>query len=301
MMGLPMKETRFAKLHPALCFAFFLMAICMSALVQHPIYLAASVFASLCLNISLSGKRAIKRFAGLIPFWAALSAMNPLLNTLGEHVLFQYWGRPYTLEALCYGMVLSGMFVAMLQWFAAYNAVMTEDKFSYLFAALAPSMALLLTTVLRMIPNLLRKAKQISAARRCIGMGAAENSGAKGKIQEGMANLSILTTWALEGSVITADSMNSRGYGAGKRTSFHGYRFQAADKAFGAAFAALLVCTLIGLIRGLGAAEFTPQIRIAPICGKDILGIAAYLLLLLLPSLLNLKEEIQWSISRSRI
>ena len=27
----------------------------------------------------------------------------------------------------------------MLEWMAVYNAVMTEDRFSYLFAALAPS------------------------------------------------------------------------------------------------------------------------------------------------------------------
>lgn len=296
-----MKETCFAKLHPALCFAFFVLAIGMTALVQHPIYLAISLLGALCLNITLSGLKALKRLLVLLPFWAVLSAINPLLNPLGEHTLFVYWGRPYTLEALCYGMVLSGMFVAMLQWFSAYNAVMTEDKFAYLFASLAPSLALLLTTVLRMIPNLMRKAKQIASARKCVGLSAGETASARDKLTEGMANLSALTSWALEGSVVTSDSMNSRGYGAGRRSCYHSYRFRAEDILSCAALTALAITALTILLNGGGQAQYTPILSIAPVTGINLLGAAAYLLFLLLPTLLNVKEEIQWSISRSRI
>ena len=296
-----MKETYFEKLHPALCFAYFALAICFSALVQHPAYLIANVLGALCLNISMRGLAALKRFVCVIPFWLFLSLINPLLNTLGEHVLFSYWGRNYTLEALCYGMVISGMFIAMLEWFTAYNAVMTEDKFSYLFASLAPSTALLLTTVLRMIPNLMRKAGQIASARKSIGMGATENASAREKINSGMTTLSALTSWALEGSVVTSDSMNSRGYGAGKRTCYHSYRFACGDACAGAVFSLLLCVFLIGLLRGAGEAEFTPEMRVTPITGEMLPSLIAYTLFLLLPTLLNLKEEIQWSISRSRI
>lgn len=297
----PMKETRFARLHPALCFAFLVLAIGMTALVQHPIYLAISLTGAMCLNVTLSGLKALKRSAARIPFWLVLSAINPLLNPLGERILFVYWGRPYTLEALCYGMVLSGMFVAMIQWFSAYNAVMTEDKFAYLFATLAPSLALLLTTVLRMIPSLLRKAKQIASARRCVGLGAGEGTAVKERLMEGMTNLSALTSWALEGSVVTSDSMNSRGYGAGRRSCYHSYRFRTEDVVFGAALIALTAAVLASVCSGSGTAQYTPKMLIAPMTGVNALGAAAYLLLLLMPTLLNVKEEIQWSISRSRI
>ena len=294
-----MKETYFAKLHPAVGFAFFMAAICTAVLVQHPAYLAASLLGALCLNISLTGTRALKRFAQQLPLWALLSAINPLLNTRGARVLFTCFGRPYTWEALCYGMAIAGMFIAMLQWFSAYNAVMTEDKFTYLFAALAPSMALLLTTVLRLIPNLLRQARQILSARRCVGLGG--QGDARQKLAGGMAALSVLTSWALEGSVVTADSMNSRGYGAGRRSCFHSYAFKAADIATSALLALLLAAALTALIGGGGAAEYTPEMLIAPIAGKNLWGLAAYALFLLTPSLLNLKEDIQWHISRSGI
>lgn len=293
-----MKETRFAKLHPALCFAFFASAIGMAALVQHPFYLAASLLSAVCLNISISGIGAIKRFLTLIPLWLVLSAVNPLLNTLGEHILFSCWGRPYTLEALCYGMVLSGMFVAMLEWLSAYNAVMTEDKFTFLFAALAPSLALLLTTVLRMIPNLMRKARQISSARKCIGMG---DGAAKNKLFEGMANISALTSWALEGSVVTSDSMNSRGYGTGKRSNYHSYYFGKSEIIVSGILSALLLIALISVLNGSTGTEYTPKMQIASVSGRHLFGGITYFLFLLTPSILNWKEEIQWIISKSKI
>lgn len=293
-----MKETCFEKLHPALCFAFFALAIGMAALVQHPFYLAASLLSAVCLNISMSGMKAIKRFVGLIPIWMILSAINPLLNTLGEHILFSYLGRNYTLEALCYGMVLSGMFVTMIEWFSIYNAVMTEDKFNYLFAALAPSLAQLLITVLRMIPNLMRKAKQISSARKCIGIG---DGVAKNKLSEGMANISALTSWALEGSVVTSDSMNSRGYGTGKRSNYHHYHFGKLEIIVSGFLLALLLIALLSILNGNATAEYTPIMQIESVSGRNLFGGIAYLLFLFTPAILNWKEEIEWSISRSKI
>jgi energy-coupling factor transport system permease protein len=62
------------------------------------------------------------------------------------------------LEALYYGSAIAAMFVVMLIWFGCYNDVLTSDKFTSLFGNVIPSFSLLLVMVLRMIPNLMRKA-----------------------------------------------------------------------------------------------------------------------------------------------
>ena len=59
-----MRQTYFAKLHPALCFGFFAAVLCLTVVVQHPAYLAVSLLAGVCLNVSLSGLRALR---GLFP------------------------------------------------------------------------------------------------------------------------------------------------------------------------------------------------------------------------------------------
>ncbi len=213
-------------------------------------------------------------------------------------MLFWYFGRPYTWEALLYGMAISGIFLEMLLWFGCYNAVLTSDKFTSLFGNVIPALSLLLVMVLRLIPNFMRKATQIAGARKSIGKGAAEGDTNKEKLEDGMSILGALTSWALEGSVVTADSMRSRGYGTGKRSSFMIYTMTSLDWGLLAAFSVLL-----GLVVFVGdkTATFTPELSIARIGGWNSLGLAVYGVFLLLPTVLHIKEAIQWHISRSKI
>ena len=226
------------------------------------------------------------------------TAVNPLFNTYGATLLFTYFDRPYTLEALYYGAALAAVFVNMLLWFGCYNAVLTSDKFTSLFGNLIPALSLLLVMVLRMIPNLMRKARQIAGARASIGRGVSEQDGTKEKLAEGMTVLGTLTSWALEGGIVTADSMRSRGYGCAKRTCFQHYAMTGTDWLLLALEIALPV-----LVLAFGDAEaaYTPDLYIAPLRGLPVLGFAAYAVFLLIPTVLHIKETVQWNISISKI
>ena len=216
--GFLMNNDAFSQCHPLTNFLFFVGAIGFCAVIQHPIYLLAGAAGAAGYYLLLNGRKGWKLIGGLIPVFAVLSALNPLLNTYGKTELFTVFGRPYTMEALLYGMVIAGMLAVMILWFGCYSAVLTSDKFVCLFGGLIPSLSLLLVMILRMIPSLTRRAKQISDTRKSIGKGLTGAEGNKEKIQGGMRILSALTDWALEGSIVTADSMRSRGYGCAKRS-----------------------------------------------------------------------------------
>ncbi len=79
--------------------------------------------------------------------------------------------------------------------------------------------------------------------RESPGLGAGENSTVREKLNSGMRTLSALTDWALEGSVVTGDSMRARGYGTAKRTSFQIYRMKALDWIL---IAVMLILTGVG-------------------------------------------------------
>ena len=234
---------------------------------------------------------------GLLPMFLILTAINPLFNTYGAHILFSVFGRPYTLEALLYGAAIASVFVVMMLWFGCYNEVMTSDKFTSLFGNLIPALSLLLVMVLRLIPNFIRKTKQIIGARKSIGKGAAEQSSTKEKLSDGMTVLSSLTDWALEGSVVTGDSMRARGYGTARRSSFMIYRMKTGDWLLIVSIPILLALIITAACHGQMAAAFTPKIQIAPISW----GIIPYTAYLLIPIALHTKEAIQWHISRSKI
>ncbi len=288
-----MKQDAFSRYHPAVNFLYFVLAIGFGVVIQHPMYMLAAVLGSAAYYLLLKGRKGVKLVLALVPVFLVIALVNPLFNVLGETVLFSLFGRPYSLEALYYGAVVGGMFVVMMLWFGCYNVVLTSDKFTSLFGKLIPALSLLLVMVLRLIPGLMRKTAQISGARRGIGK-AAEGGTTKEKILGGMTVLSALTDWALEGSIVTADSMRSRGYGSAKRTNFRRYTMTSRDWLMLTLTAALALAILLS---GGKTAEFIPSLQIAPLSW----GFPAYCVFLLLPTALHLKEAIIWHILRSRI
>lgn len=287
----------FSKCHPSVNFLFFVGAIGMSVVIQHPAYLLAGAVTGAVYYLLLNGKKGWKAILALLPMFVILSAVNPLFNTLGATPLFVLFGRPYTWEALLYGGALASMFVIMMLWFGCYNKVLTSDKFTSLFGNLIPSISLLLVMVFRMVPNLIRKARQIAGARKSIGKGADASAATKEKLSDGMTVLGALTGWALEGSIVTGDSMRARGYGTAKRSSFMIYRMTGQDWALLAVMLLLLALTVTAACLGQFSAVFVPTIHIAPTSW----GAATYTCYLLIPTALHIKERVQWHISRSRI
>ena len=292
-----MQNDAFSKCHPAVNFLFFAGAIGAAVMIQHPWYLVAGVLTGALYYLLLNGRGGWKLILGLVPLFLFLTAINPLFNTYGETTLFFLFGRPYTLEGLYHGAAVAAVFVVMILWFGCYNKVLTSDKFTSLFGNLIPSISLLLVMVLRMVPNLIQKAAQFAGARKSVGKGGGENATIKEKLGDGMTVLGALTSWALEGSVVTGDSMRSRGYGTAKRSSFMIYRMTVADWILAILIPALLALVIAAACLGQVTAGYTPALAIAPISW----GIVPYTAYLLIPSALHIKETVQWHISRSRI
>ena len=289
-----MKTDAFSRCHPAVNFLYFVLAIGFGVVIQHPAYILAAVTGSCLYYLLLRGRKGVRMLLAMLPLVLLIALVNPLFNTLGQTLLFSVFGRPYTLEALWYGAAVGGIFLVMMLWFGCYNVVLTSDKFTSLFGNLIPSLSLLLVMVLRMIPGFMRKARQISGARTCIGKGIGEGSTKREQLMGGMTVLSALTDWALEGSVVTADSMRCRGYGSARRTNFHIYRMTARDWALLGLIAVLAAAVILV---GEKTAEFVPAVQIPPLTW----GFWAYCAYLLIPTVLHWKEALTWHILRSRI
>lgn len=297
MKGNYKRTDAFSRCHPAVNFLFFVGAIGTSVLIQHPVYLLVGILAGAAYYLLLSGRKGWRITGILLPLFVLVTAINPLFNLSGERVLFHLFGRPYTFESLLYGAALAAILVIMMLWFGCYNKVLTGDKFTSLFGNLIPSISLLLVMVFRMVPNFIRKTRQIAGARKSIGKGAGENATNSEKLRDGLTVLGALTAWALEGSVVTGDSMRARGYGCAKRSSFMIYRMTAGDWVLMAVMGVLLALTAVAAGLGQTAAAFTPVLQIAPVSW----GVMFYGLYLLIPTVCHIKEAVQWRISRSRI
>lgn len=285
----------FASMHPLINFIFFASVLTFGMIFMHPACLLISFFGAFSYGLRLNGIRSVHfTLVFLLPLMAVVILINSLFNHAGVTTLFYLRDNPITLESILYGGAAALMLASVLLWFSCYNVVMTSDKFVYLFGRILPAASLIFTMVLRFVPRFKAQIRTISNAQKCVGRDVTNGSLAE-KARNGMKILSIMTTWALENAIDTADSMKSRGYGLPGRTSFSLFRFDNRDKGVLIAFMLLIVIVLDGAVSGRFTMQYFPSVRAADIAGPGILFYLFYLLLCLFPIMIDFREERKWT------
>lgn len=297
-----MGKDNFGTYHPIINFVYFIFVIGCAMVFKHPVFLGISCVSGFVYYIYLKGKKAWRTVIWLmVPVFLLSALINPLFNHEGVTLLFYFrTGNPMTLESLLYGFASGVMLVSVLTWFSCYQVIMTSDKFIYLFGKIIPAMSLILSMVLRFVPKFKNQITKVSDAQKCIGRDVT-NGNAFTKAKHGMKILSIMTTWALENSVETADSMKSRGYGLRGRTNFSIYRFDTRDKIL---FGVMLVLGLS--VFGAVAVKkiyfyYFPMLDGNPWNWETFLVYSMYGGFCMLPMIINVVEDIKWHYLKSEI
>lgn len=290
----------FSGYHPGINFLYFGLVFLFTMFLLHPVSLLISLGCALCYAIYLNGRKAVRfslRF--LLPMMLLAAVLNPAFNHEGATILtYLPSGNPLTMESMLYGLTAALMLAAVITWFSCYNAVMTSDKFVYLFGRVIPALSLVLSMTLRFVPKFKAQLQVVSEAQRCIGRDTSEGSLLQ-RAKNAITIFSIMVTWALENAIETADSMKSRGYGLPGRTAFSIYRFDERDKT---ALLWLLFCGVY-LLSGWAAGGFSwryyPTIRGAAVTPFTVSFQIVYLALCLTPVILNRWEDKKWKLLRS--
>ena len=269
---------------------------------MHPVCLGISLLAAMCYFFYLKGPKAVGfQLKFMLPLLLLTAALNPLFNHEGATILLYFkGGNPLTLEAIWYGIASASMVITVVTWFACCNVVMTSDKFVYLFGKLIPALSLILSMTLRFVPRFTAQIKVVTQAQRCVGRDVSSGNVLQ-RIKNALTILSIVITWALENAIETADSMRSRGYGMTGRTAFSIYRLQRRD-------IYALICLLLAVAYVIaGSATGGIYWQYYPIASGNLTGFytlsvfTVYLLLCLMPLLINFWEDLKWKFLTSKI
>ncbi len=296
-----MRRDVFAGYHPAVNFFFLCGAIFLGLMVQHPLWIAISLVASIAYALLLGGQKAVGFILKFVlPIVLLTALLNPLFVHQGVTILFYFRDNPITLEAMIYGTTRGLMFGAGLLWFYCYQYLMTGDKFMYLFGRVIPSGSLIFSMVLSFIPRFYARMKVISDAQKCVGRDVTDGS-AKEKIRHGIKVLSIMTTWSLESAIDTSDSMKSRGYGLKNRSSFVPYRLEQRDVMMGMGLLTLVIIAIVATALGYNFFQCYPTVEIAMRSPMNGLFALAYGLFCFIPIIINVAEALKWKHIQSEI
>lgn len=292
----------FSGYNPVINFLFFGLVLVFSMCLMHPVCLAVSLVASLSYAIYLNGRKAVRySLSYMLPMMFMASLINPAFNHEGATILtYLPGGNPLTLESILYGLAASTMLASVMTWFSSYTAVMTSDKFVYLFGRVIPALSLVLSMTLRFVPKFKAQIQVVSEAQRCIGRDASNGSAVQ-RIKNGITILSIMITWSLENAIETADSMKSRGYGIPGRTAFSIYRFDERDKyaLIWLIFCGVYICS--GWAIGGLYYRYFPTARGVGMGPFPISFFTCYLALCLTPIVINRKGDHKWKRLQSAI
>ena len=297
-----MKRDVFSTYHPLINFMYFVVVIGCSMFVMHPIFLFLSVVGGFSYYFYLKRNKAVKTALWMmLPVFLISAVINPLFSHEGMTILWYFSsGNPLTLESIIYGLASGLMIVCVLNWFSCYQVVMTSDKFIYLFGKIIPALSLILSMVFRFVPKFKTQIIKISDSQKCIGRDVT-NGNVLERAHHGMKILSIVTTWALENSVETADSMRSRGYGLRGRTNFSKYRFDTRDKMMGLVIAVLGLAVTGGIIGKTVSFLYYPMILVNQNTAGAVIVYFCYGVLCMLPLTVNIIEDIKWHYLKSKI
>lgn len=295
-----MKDS-FSTFHPFVNFLYFVVVLLFSMVFMHPIFQVIALISAVAYSIMLKGKKGIRfNLLYMIPFLLFMAVMNPVFNHQGVTILFYLNnGNPITKESILYGVAAACMFVTVIIWFSCYNVVMTSDKFIYIFGKILPALSLIFSMVLRFVPRYLAQIKVISNAQKCIGRDVSQGN-LLARARNGITILSIMTIWALENAIETADSMRSRGYGLPGRTSFSIFRLDARDKVALLIMTGLIALVAVGAVMGENTMRFHPSIKASAITSFSILIYIAYFALCMIPVLINMVEAMKWKSIESK-
>lgn len=306
--------------HPLVNVLFFISIIAFGMLLRHPVYLVISFISSTAYYLKLSGKDGRKTvFRFLLPMLLFVVIINSFFNHYGVTTLFILpSGNNFTFEALVMGIVSGITVVSVIQWFFCCNEVVTEDKFMHIFGRILPKGALVVSMILRFVPLYRRRYKEISQARKCMGLNGTDSFICK--MKNTFKNIGILVSWSFENAIETADSMKARGYGLKGRTYYSRFQWQTGDTLALILLVLFDALIIFGLVSNSAYCIYNPYVIINqpseigttyiinelnltlnPFGFLSIISLIAFTLLCFLPLTIDLKEDIKWHRLQSKI
>lgn len=286
------------RLHPVTIALLILGAAFPAMFCMNPIMQLISGMGAGILYAVLRSKKKTGRPYTFLAFFLLVIVIQLLFNHNGKTVLFYVNQNRITLETLIYGGVTALMLASVLLWCRNLSLLMTSDRMYCLIGRFSQKMALIFSMTLQFVPRFHGQMKKIRAQQRLLGL-----YGEKTLIDRIRAESIVFlatVTWAFEHSMDTADSMQARGYGTGKRTQYTEFRMRLWDWILGVTAAALFTVTMVSYAGGDMAVEYYPGFRMqgitaSPNAFRMLSGYGAYLMLgMLLPGYVLIKKRMEY-------
>lgn len=274
----------FENSHPIVIFVYFLMVIVLAIIQRSYFIIIIMAIGSVIMDYYYNPDSFFKDliYSGILVIITTIT--NPLFVSSGVDVIYQNDYITITLQALIYGFVFGILLASMLLWFRVLRKCLKDSHIVYLFGSLLPTLGLVISMSFNIINKLKNQYQKIKEAN--------QNMPSKSKLTYYRNILIVLVTYAFESSLDMMNSMSARGYGQGKRTSFHLYSFRKDDGLKLIVIIFLAIVCFLGYISRYHDFYYYPMIQTFNFNWIDSLFMMGYLVLTLVPLYLGGKKDV---------
>ena len=296
-MGQTSDTLPFATCHPVVPAVYVAVTLALTMACMQPVLIGLSLLGALSFSCTVRGVApTMGMLRWQIPVIILISLVNPLFSASGSTELLRIGTHAVYAESLAYGASMGAMFVASVTWFMGAAELLPFDRVMALLGNAAPTVTLMISMAMRLIPRFVRQGKTIDSVQRVARSCALASFAGQSPRPDRHLDLrlrlrlsSVLMGWTMEDSLETADAMRARGWGAAaRRTTYARFRFGARDAralVFIAAFA--LVAMLLGYVATTQFAFYPTMPALVPWWGY-----VPYAAWMLLPSILFVIERL---------
>lgn len=199
----------FAKFHPLVLLAYYVVAFVLLLIVGHPLLFAlTAILMFLVRFLQIGVRQSLQSLLYSALAFTLCILINPLCNHRGVTLIAMVGNLRITKEALLYGGHMALMLLASLFLFACFSQYMTVEKVMALSGRCIPSFSLLFSIILRTVPKVKRDYQAMS-----------ELHGNRPKVWSAL--LGVVMEDAVERSI----AMKQKHYGEKKRTQYWTKKF----------------------------------------------------------------------------
>lgn len=280
----------FSTYHPAVAFIFLACAIVFSMAAMHPVYVAISFAGAFITSCVTRGfKHTARSLVWIVPMWLVVTIANPLFSAMGSTEVLRFGLFAIYAESLLYGACAGGMLASVFLWFSSYSACMNSDNSLALFGNIAPVVTLMITQVMRLVPQFVARGRSVALVQDAVSAAAPRTK--KQKRDGRFRIVSILMGWGMEDGIERSSAMRARGYDCGaRRTTYKRYRFASADVAVVAVVATFALVNAVLVYIACSQYQFYPTASVLVAWW----GYIPYALMMLVPVALYVKEWWLW-------
>lgn len=284
-----MKES-FTTSHPVILFSYFIAVIFCTMFFNDPLSRGISLLCGVAviLFIKQVDKETLKK---RVKLWFSILLFSSLANFLfvhsGRTILFVFFEKRFTVEALFYGFSFGLFILSIMTWFNVGTLLIGTSQINYLLKKRLPKTGLIFSLVSRFIPLYKEEWDQMKTIHRTLGY-----------TQKTKSKEILVSQWTqllsrfLKRSVILADSLDRKGYGSKKATHYVTFRWRKIDSFLLSIFFILAVVSIwFYLVTGWNLFYYYPTTRYVHSFFDVLIGESFLILFYSLPIWYSLGES----------